>query len=284
MSDADLNRPPNLFPPYGRKSVAGQLGKMGRAINRGNQGVDPPYQVLAAVAAEGAAAAEPDIITVVAMSGADVALTGLTSLDGVTLDEGDKVLLQGQTDLTQNGVWTYHVDPDTEVAEFLGQSQYWGVLVEMGDLGGASVWVLDLSEDVYTYNEIGARTRELEITAIHDNYLVCDDWWGPSVNVARPALNRRDSPEGGSVAAGGTTGTRNSDTLTYVVGTPQTRVVSRSGYDWSPENQTIGPTIYRVGDSVPVVPTWVTVQKDSSGTLNCEWLSVDARVWGLVPA
>ena len=77
MSDADLNRPPNLVPPYGRKSVAGQLGKMSRAINRGNQGVDPPYQVLAAVAAEGAAAAEPDIITVVAMSGANVALTGL---------------------------------------------------------------------------------------------------------------------------------------------------------------------------------------------------------------
>ena len=281
MSDADLNRPPNLFPPYGRKSVAGQLGKMSRAINRGNQGVDPPYQVLAAVAAE-SAAAEPDIITVVAMSGANVALTGVTSLDGVSLDEGDKVLLQGQTDPTQNGVWTVATDPDTHVMGFTDQSQYWGVLVEMGDLGGASVWVLDVAETAYTYNEIGARTRELEITAVHNNYLVCDDWWGNSVNVARPALNRRDSPEGGSVAAGGTTGTRDTDTLTYTGA--QTRNVTKAGLAWSPEAQTIGPTTYQTGDSVPVVPTWVTVQKDSSGTLNCEWLSVDARCWGTVPS
>ena len=52
MADNDSNRPPNLIPPFNRRKLsASHLTKLGKAINRGNSGVDPPYQVLPPVVA-----------------------------------------------------------------------------------------------------------------------------------------------------------------------------------------------------------------------------------------
>lgn len=128
--------------------------------------------------------------------------------------------------------------------------------------------------------------RLFNIVAIHNNYLECtEDETGNAANVARPALNRRDSPEGGSLEGiGDTMGTRDEITLTYT-GT-QTRTATKVGAAWSPESQTIGPTTYQVGDTIPAVPVNISVQgnDDIGGTVECLYLSLDARCWGTLPA
>ena len=132
--------------------------------------------------------------------------------------------------------------------------------------------------------------RYMKIVAIHNNWLQCkhyqDTQASPTLyNVARPALNRRDSPEGGSVAAGGTSGTRvvNSVTYTFTYTGAQTRTVAGGTISGS-ESQLIGPTAYVVNDVILVAPAFLAVNDDSSGVVNCTYASLDARCWGTVPS
>ena len=182
MDDFNNNRPPNLIPPFPRNKLsASHLGKLSRAINRGNSGIDPPYQVV------------PDVIA-----------------------------------------------------------------------------------------SVGDNACMATIVSVHDNYLVCTDESGNDINVALPNIIRRDTPDGGSCAPGGTTGTRDGDTITYT-GT-QTRTVTKTSAAWTPEDQTIGPTTYQAGDKVFSVPYSQSVNGDATGTVDCTFVAVDGRAWGPVPA
>jgi len=128
--------------------------------------------------------------------------------------------------------------------------------------------------------------RRMTIAAIHQNWLDCTVG-SIHYNVARPALNRRDSPEGGSVAAGGTTGTRDDNgtkyTFTYT-SAAQYRNVTGGTIGPGGEDQIIGPTAYVVGDLLSVEPLQQDVQGDTTGTVRCQWESTDARCWGTVPS
>lgn len=125
------------------------------------------------------------------------------------------------------------------------------------------------------------QTALYTIVAIHNNYLECTDDAGDAANVARPALNRRDSHEGGGLAAGDMGGSRDGETITYTGA--QTRTVTKGGAAWSPEEQTIGPTLYAIGDVVAAVEIAQTVEGDASGTVACTALALDARCWGTLP-
>lgn len=75
----------------------------------------------------------------------DIALAGLQTVDGVTLTEGDRVLVAGQTTALQNGIyvaatgaWTRSVDADTSIEVTDGLL----VPVEQGTSHADSVWQL----------------------------------------------------------------------------------------------------------------------------------------------
>ena len=274
-------------------STTGKYLKKGAGSFMAMDSVDTPSDgkpVMVWVKVVGPSQPAPDIITVVAMSVINQALTGVTSLDGVSLDDGDKVLLQGQTEASENGVWTVQHDPETEEIGFWDQAQYWGVLVLLGTSHHNTLWTLDLSQDVYTYIQIGAEPQQLEIIEIHDNYLVCQDTESNEFKVARPALNRRDTTEGGDLSAGATVGYRAVNGVTYTLtysNSPlahQSRTVTGGTIGGGGEPQIIGPVEYIAGDIVMCVPWHGTVQSDTSGTTPCTYLSLDARCWGTVPS
>ena len=185
MAEADLNRPPNLIPPFGRQGLsAGHLSKLSRAINRGASGVVPPYQLL--------------------------------------------------PERTDNGN--------------------------------------------------GPTFAVMTIAAVHYNWLDCTIG-DTHYKIARPALNRRDSPEGGNVAAGSSVGTRVDNGVTYTL--TYTGAQSRGvtgGTISGTENQIIGPTQYAVNDKVLVAFVPMTVNGDSTGTTTCDGVALDARCWGTVPS
>jgi hypothetical protein len=156
-------------------------------------------------------------------------------------------------------------------------------LIEGGPLGRSLTLedsTTELVEVVPTTNVTNSQLVLL-ISTVHQNYLDCI-YLTRHFNVALPALIRRDSTEGGSVAAGGTVGTRDTDTITYT-GT-QTRTVSKVGAAWTPELQTIGPTTYQAGDSIIAIPCEQEVNDDSSGKVSCSYIALDGRAWGPVPA
>ena len=83
------------------------------------------------------------------VSTSNITLSGVsTVIDDATLVEGDSVLVAGQTDKRENGLWTVHTpggwsrradadgDPDNEVE--LGDF----VFVSSGTTNGSSGWVL----------------------------------------------------------------------------------------------------------------------------------------------
>lgn len=82
---------------------------------------------------------------VYAKSTVNVALTGLQTLDGVSVLDGYAVLLSNQTDATQNGIWIVHsgawarrADADTSAEVRAGMYAF----IEKGTLYADSGWVL----------------------------------------------------------------------------------------------------------------------------------------------
>ena len=122
----------------------------------------------------------------------------------------------------------------------------------------------------------------MTIVTVHNNYLACTDAGGASVNVARPAVNRRDTPDGGSLAPGATVGTRVDNGVTYTLtySGVQARNVTGGTIGAGGEDQTIGPVQYVAGDGIQVNKTALTVNDDTTGTVDCPWVSVDSRAWG----
>lgn len=80
----------------------------------------------------------------VVVSTSNVALSGLLTIDGVTLTAGQRVLLTGQTTTSQNGLWAAASGAWTRTADFASGSVQNGtfVFIESGTSGANSGWTL----------------------------------------------------------------------------------------------------------------------------------------------
>lgn len=83
------------------------------------------------------------------VTSADITLFGLQTIDGVALAEDNRVLVRGQTDKTQNGVYTAQSGAwvrslDFSKAEYAGRGTL--VWVTDGTVYGGSLWVLDTAD------------------------------------------------------------------------------------------------------------------------------------------
>jgi hypothetical protein len=100
-------------------------------------------------------------LSVRAMSVADVTLSGATAMDGVAITTGDRVLLTGQTDATQNGIyvvngdgaWARSADADNSPVGEVTSGMF--TFVEEGAVYAGTGWVLT------TANPIVLDTTEL---------------------------------------------------------------------------------------------------------------------------
>ena len=80
----------------------------------------------------------------------NISLSGLQTIDGVTLVANDRVLLVGQTDSTQNGLWLAQIGSWTRPADFAtgdaaGEAY---VLVTSGTFNAGASWVCDTPEAI----------------------------------------------------------------------------------------------------------------------------------------
>lgn len=75
---------------------------------------------------------------------ANVALSGLQTIDGTALSDGQRVLLTAQTSGAQNGIWVAHSGAWTRPADFASGSAQQGafVFVETGTVNGSSGWII----------------------------------------------------------------------------------------------------------------------------------------------
>lgn len=103
---------------------------------------------LAALASSSAVAAALNALTAkppaVVVATANSALTGLLTIDGVTLTDGQRVLLTGQTTASQNGPWLAHYGAWTRPADFATGAVITGavIFIEAGTAGIGSGWML----------------------------------------------------------------------------------------------------------------------------------------------
>jgi hypothetical protein len=79
----------------------------------------------------------------IVVSTSNVALTGLQTIDGVTLVDSNRVLLVGQTNPVQNGLWLAHAGAWTRPADFATGTQAGQayVLITSGTVNGGSSWL-----------------------------------------------------------------------------------------------------------------------------------------------
>jgi len=158
------------------------------------------------------------------VSTANVALTGLQTIDGVTLVAGDRVLLVGQTDATQNGLFAAASGAWSRTADYAsGSTQNEGmyVIVDEGTVGestkylctttnvgelitvdaSTTTWVQDTSGNQITAGNGLTKTGN-QIQALIGNGLGLDSKSGDIAVVADPAGLLAVS--GAGVAIGGT--------------------------------------------------------------------------------
>lgn len=79
---------------------------------------------------------------------ANITLSGVQSIDGVTVAAGDRVLVKNQSDATQNGIWDVDSGPWTRAVDFNGRRdavQGTMVLVIEGTSNQSTVWQLTTS-------------------------------------------------------------------------------------------------------------------------------------------
>src|SRR6185312_14849353 len=90
--------------PAGSHATAQQQTAVAKAINRGNAGVRPASAVPNSIVTSSVGQNNIDAADACATS--NTATNGtVTTIDGVSLTGGMVVLLTGQTDATQNGLW-----------------------------------------------------------------------------------------------------------------------------------------------------------------------------------
>ncbi len=80
-----------------------------------------------------------------ATTGANITLSGLQTLDGVSLAAGDRVLVKDQTDQTTNGLYNAATGPWTRTIDAANNSQLTQgtmVMVTQGTLNAFTMWVL----------------------------------------------------------------------------------------------------------------------------------------------
>jgi phage-related tail fiber protein len=86
-----------------------------------------------------------------ATAGANIALNGLFTLDGVALAAGDRVLVKDQADATANGLYNAATGPWTRTIDAANNSQFVQGLMVMatqGTLNAFTVWVLTSANPV----------------------------------------------------------------------------------------------------------------------------------------
>ncbi len=91
------------------------------------------------VAGLGLSAKTPAVV----VSITNVALSGLQTIDGVTLVDGNRVLLVGQTSAVQNGLWVAHAGAWTRPTDFASGTQAGAayVLITSGTVNAGSSWL-----------------------------------------------------------------------------------------------------------------------------------------------
>ena len=110
------------------------------------------------------AAPDNDVVAVTAATTTDQALTGVSTLDGVTLADGDWVFLQNQTTAADNGVYSF--DASTGDLNFVSQS--YGVLVTDGTANGQTLWCLSEVDD-NAYYEVSGNSNFVVVNAATSN-------------------------------------------------------------------------------------------------------------------
>jgi len=86
-----------------------------------------------------------------ATTGANIALSGLQTIDGVALAAGDRVLVKDQADATTNGIYNAATGPWTRAID-AGNNSQWSqgvmVIVTQGTVNAFTIWVMTAANPV----------------------------------------------------------------------------------------------------------------------------------------
>jgi hypothetical protein len=106
---------------------------------------ESPYYVFDS----GGSGGSGDVIAADVMADTNQALTGLTTIDDITLENGDYVFLQNQTDPTENGLYIF------QDGDLSGNVHPFGILVLIGTANKHTLWAYQTDQTDYTYEQVG---------------------------------------------------------------------------------------------------------------------------------
>ena len=106
-----------------------------------------------------------DVVAVRAATTSNQSLTGVTAIDGVTLSDGDSVLLQNETTASQTGVYTF----DASTGNLTNFRQPKGVLVLQGTANKETLWALSAAN---TYSQVGGNAKNISETITQANSFI----------------------------------------------------------------------------------------------------------------
>ena len=221
-------------------------------------------------------AAPADVVAVTAATTTNQALTGVSTLDGVTLADGDWVFLQNQTTAADNGVYSF--DASTGDLNFVSQS--YGVLVTDGTANGQTLWALSEVTD-NKYNQVGGN-QKLYVISVQANYLTCNtkaDGSGTTYYVAKPTRLRSSDTAARAVAGQTYTVTKSGFTTGVASGDAQTCTATRSSDSGTDTLEVVEP--YLAGDEICALPFPTGILDGSSNPINLLDANVDARHWAV---
>jgi phage-related tail fiber protein len=85
-----------------------------------------------------------------ATTGANITLSGLQTVDGITLVAGDRVLVKDQTDATTNGIYAATTGPWTRTTDAQSNTQFFSgmaVTVALGAVNGGQTFLCTTTDD-----------------------------------------------------------------------------------------------------------------------------------------
>ena len=258
-------------------SLAGLRGDPYITVSRGPGGTAVGLNIQAVVArVPKMAAADNDVVAVTAATTTNQALTGVSTLDGVTLADGDWVFLQNQTTAADNGVYSF--DASTGDLNFVSQS--YGVLVTDGTANGQTLWALSEVTD-NKYNQVGGN-QKLYVISVQANYLTCNtkaDGSGTTYYVAKPTRLRSSDTAARAVAGQTYTVTKSGFTTGVASGDAQTCTATRSSDSGTDTLEVVEP--YLAGDEICALPFPTGILDGSRNPINLLDANVDARHWAV---
>jgi len=166
--------------------VSGNIDMGGHKITNVGPGTDPSDVVIKSQLDSISAGLDPKESVRAATTG-DITLSGLQTIDGVSLQVGDRVLVKDQTDPKENGIyvasatgWTRSADADGDISGEVSGGMF--TFVEAGTGNAGTGWVvvadgtLDPDTDPITFTQFaggGALTGGLGIT-VNGTEIVAD--------------------------------------------------------------------------------------------------------------